>query len=492
MQHFYDGQIRRYIVQITRFFSNFAVKYADGTLVRVPVMYGDEDRQVASIIRGNSENKINSAPRIAVYVSGLDLDTSRLGDATYVGKVHVRERSTEIDPDTGRPYYTNRQGENYTVERLMPTPFKLTVKVDLWTTSTDQKLQLLEQILVLFNPSIELQTTDNYLDWTSLSTLTLDQTIFTSRSVPVGADSPIDIATLTFSTPIWISPPAKVKQLGVITNIIMTVFDGIGAGAGTYIEGLGVDPNLDTNRVPAGTQLTRVSVGVGDYGLIVYNKPPEANDPIRYGMAKLLAATEAVLPPRNSFDISNKTGPEINWRQLFEQHPGQYRPGFSIIRLLQPNGSEVIGTIALLPDGSETVLTVNWDQDTYPSDTDIITTGDREAGGGRSTGTFDAIIDPSKVYPGHGMTGETAGDRFLIVEDIGPGTEAWGNFTAFANDIIEWDGSNWNVIFDSAQEADTMIWQTNIYTGVQYMWNGVSWVKSFEGEYRAGSWSLEL
>jgi hypothetical protein len=474
MQHFYDGQIRRYIVQITRFFSNFAVKYADGTLVRVPVMYGDEDRQVASIIRGNSENKINSAPRIAVYVSGLDLDTSRLGDATYVGKVHVRER------DVQDGYYTNRQGGNYTVERLMPTPFKLTVKVDLWTTSTDQKLQLLEQILVLFNPSIELQTTDNYLDWTSLSTLTLDQTIFTSRSVPVGADSPIDIATLTFSTPIWISPPAKVKQLGVITNIIMTVFDGIGAGAGTYIEGLGVDPNLDTNRVPAGTQLTRVSVGISDYGLMVYN-----------GMAKLLEANEAVLPPRNSFDISNKTGPEINWRQLFDQHPGQYREGFSIIRLLQPNGSEVIGTIALYPDSTETVLTVNWDQDTYPGDTDIITTGDRES---RllSPGKFDAIIDPSKVYPEHGMTAVVSGDRFLIVEDIGPGTEAWGNFTASANDIIEWQTDTWVVIFDSAQEADTMIWQTNIYTGVQYMWNGVSWVKSFEGEYRSGSWSLEL
>jgi hypothetical protein len=489
MQHFYDGQIRRYIVQIIRFFSNFTVRYSDGTLHRVPVMYGDEDRQVANIIRGNSENKVNSAPRIAVYVGGLDLDSGRLGDATYVGKVHVRERGVEDG------YYTNQQGGNYTVERLMPTPFKLTVKVDMWTTSTDQKLQLLEQILVLFNPSIELQTTDNYLDWTSLSTLTLDQTSFSSRAVPVGVDSLIDIATLTFSTPIWISPPAKVKQMGVITNIIMNVFEGKGSSPGSYIDGLGVDPGLDPNRVANGALLTRVSVGVSDYGLIVYG-----------GVARLLSATEPVLPPRNPFEVSDKVGPGINWSTLFDQYPGQLRNGFSIIRLMQPNGTEVIGTIGFLVDSNnvpldETLLSVTWDADTFPSDT-LIDSGGLRLGEigfdqGSAQGNFDAIIDPTKIYPGNGITNLVAGDRFLIVDDIIDTSvntipNPWGEFAAVANDIIEWDGAQWNIIFNSSQETDRMAWQTNIYTGVQYMWNGVSWVKSFEGEYRAGEWSLEL
>ena len=56
MQYFYDGQIRRYLTQTIRVLSNFTVRYGDGTLVRVPVMYGDPDRQAASIIRQNSEN----------------------------------------------------------------------------------------------------------------------------------------------------------------------------------------------------------------------------------------------------------------------------------------------------------------------------------------------------------------------------------------------------------------------------------------------------
>ena len=122
MEHFYDGQIRRYITQVIRVFSNFVVKYGDGTLVRIPVMYGNADRQAASIIRNNSENKVNSVPRIAVYVTALALDRDRLSDSSFVSKVHIRERDVNNSGE-----YTHGQGRNYTVERLMPTPFKLTL-----------------------------------------------------------------------------------------------------------------------------------------------------------------------------------------------------------------------------------------------------------------------------------------------------------------------------------------------------------------------------
>lgn len=259
MQWFYDGQIRRYLTQTIRVLSNFTVKYGDGTIVRVPVMYGDADRQAASIVRQNSENKINSVPRIAVYISGLDLDKERLSDSSFVGKVHVRER--EINGDV----YTTTQGRNYTVERLMPTPFKLTMKCDIWTANTEQKLQLLEQILVFFNPSLELQTTDNYLDWTSLSVLNLTSTAWSSKTVPVGADTPIDIATLTFETPIWISPPSKVKHLGVVTKIITSIHEGADTNNNNYIEGLG-QPLVGPEST-MGSLLTRTVTTITDYNI---------------------------------------------------------------------------------------------------------------------------------------------------------------------------------------------------------------------------------
>ena len=134
MQHFYDGQIRRYITQLIRLMSNFSYKDGKGNLVQVPVMYGDITRQVGHILRDNSENKIPSAPRISIYMTGLELDRDRLADATYTGKVHLRERAYDANGEE----YLNTQGKNVTVERLMPTPYTLQVSADIWSTNTDQ------------------------------------------------------------------------------------------------------------------------------------------------------------------------------------------------------------------------------------------------------------------------------------------------------------------------------------------------------------------
>jgi hypothetical protein len=483
MLHFYDGQIRRYLTQVVRVMSNFTVKYGDGTLVRVPVMYGDPDRQAATILRQNSENKVNSVPRISVYITGLDIDKERLSDASFVGNVHIREREIN-NSNPNNPVYTTGQGRNYTVERLMPTPFKLTLKCDIWAANTEQKLQILEQILVLFNPSLELQTSDNYIDWTSLSVLNLSQVTWSNRSIPVGTDSPIDIATLTLDTPIWISPPVKVKHLGVITSIITSLHQGASTDNNAYIEGLGQP--LASSEVTLSTLLAQDIVTITEYNIEVYNN-----------QAIVLGKSESTIPREPTLDIPVRQGSPISWEEVFSYYPAKYVAGSSTLYLVQPNGSEIVGTVAISPL-DPTVLQINWDVDTRSPDNDLPSPGDRSANGGRSLGTFDAIIDPQKVYPDHGMTALVSGDRFLIVEDIidtsqnNINVQAWGGFLAKANDIIEWDGTQWHVIFEAAQESSTLIYQTNIYSGVQYTWNGVYWSKSFEGVYSAGKWRIEL
>ena len=547
MQYFYDGQIRRYLTQIIRLLSNFVVRYGDGTLVRVPVMYGDVDRQAASIINQNSENTLPATPKIAVYVTDFDLARDRLGDATYVGKMHFRERA--VDEETGM--YTNEQGRNYTVERLMPTPFTLTVKVDIWSANTEQKLQILEQILVLFNPSLEIQTTDNYVDWTSLSVVELGDVVFSSRTIPTGTNSAIDVASLTLTTPVWISPPVKVKKLGIVTNIINNIFGSIDPGATDYIDGFGVDPNVGV-RSPSNF-LTEEIVTVGNYDIFV-----EANT------ARL---------------INNETGAStyLSWKMVTDQYPGTFTPGLSKIYLIQADATEVVGTLSIHPQ-DDTVMVATWDTDTFPSNNYIDSAGnieDIDVGYSSATGrgTFDAVIDPSAFNPkrpNKETTDQpiTAGIRYLIIESIGgwaretfissskiksintgvefdrvydcqvlvdgvevglstpinrdgyyvivlnnivqvgskityiltfneEGPTAWKNtdgsdFIAAANDIIEWKNNQWNVIFSSYDHNDIIIYQTNFYTTAQYKWNGVEWVKSFEGEYKRGQWRISM
>lgn len=228
-QFFYDSQIRRYIIQFIRMVSNFQVEFGKDrngvtALQRVPVIYGDSSRQAATIIHQNSENIMNAVPAMAVYISNMEYDRARVQNPTYVSKLNIRERS--YDPETGE--YNTQQGDTLTVERLMPVPYKLTLKLDIWTSNTEQKLQLLEQICTLFNPALEIQSTDNYIDWTSLTYVLLTNVSWSSRVVPVNADNPIDVATLTFELPIFVSAPALIKRMGVIQKVIASIFDSAG------------------------------------------------------------------------------------------------------------------------------------------------------------------------------------------------------------------------------------------------------------------------
>ena len=457
---------------------------------RIPVMYGDSDRQVANIVKQNSDNKINSVPRISIYIAGLKIDHERLSDATYVGKVHIRERG--IDGSA----YNNSQGRNYTVERMMPTPFKLSMKVDIWSANTDQKLQILEQILVLFNPNLELQTSDNFVDWTSLTFLTLNDINWSSRPVPVGADSVIDIATLGLDTPIWLSPPAKVKHLGVITKIITSLYGADSTSPVGYIEGLGND-TADTGTTTMSDLLATEITTISDYNIEVFN------DNII-----LLGPSESLVPRDPSLVMGVKQGAYINWNTVLDCYPGQFVDGSSRIFLTQSSGYTIVGTVSL-NSVDNTSLSVNWNIDSLEPDTLIDTRGrmlgDPDFDQYTARSKIDAIInpltfDPLVTYTGH--DNYPLNLRFIIIEDIGSidnqnGAVAWKSTTgvdliALANDIIEWNGTSWNIIFNAIQESDTMIWQTNIYTGIQYLWNGISWNKSFEGTYSKNQWKLEL
>ena len=498
MQFFYDGQIRRYITQIIRLMSNFYWQDGSGNLKQIPVMYGDLTRQVANIIRENSENKLPSVPRMAVYVTGMEMDKSRLSDSSYVNKVNIRERA--FDPEGNE--YLNTQGKNYTVERLMPTPYNLSVNVDIWSSNTDQKLQIMEQIFMLFNPSLEIQTTDNYIDWTSLSVVNLDQIQFSNRSVPVGVESEIDIATLSFSTPIYISPPAKVKRLGVITNIITSIFNentgdlelGLGPGNGNNLEVVETRELTDAfgneERLVDYGQFPNVGDGEMDINVKRTLRPKQAGSSVSnttyLSLGLYIANNKAYIIDKGSVGT-------FNWNSLMEAYPGCYKPGISQIRLLNSDGTYIVGYITVNPL-NQTELFVEWDEDTLPSNTVI----PGPARNPNSYTSLDYIIDPLRWNP---ETRLVSGLRLLTLGKVGndindDGADGWknrvnpfGDLIVDENDIIEYDGNNWHIIFD-ASESTEVVYITNLATNSQYKWTGEFWTKSYEGEWSQGSWML--
>lgn len=472
MQYAYDGQVKRYLTQFMRAMSLFSYRDAKGKLVQVPVRYGDMTRQVATILNKNSENFLQSAPFIACYIKDIQFDRTRLQDPTFVSKLNIRERAFD---DAGQEYL-NHQGANYTVERLMPSPFAITFAAEIWTTNFDQKMQLYEQIAMLFTPSLEIQTTDNYIDWASLSVLEIDTCQFETKTIPQGVDSAISVTSMTFKSPIWISPPAKVKKLGIITKIIANIFDE-----------------------PVGTGETGGYNDLG-YGDIFYGGNPAAKVVVTPENCELLVLDNRakLLPIRKKIvqDSLENTSTEnrTSWLSILDLYPGQFRAGISQLRLLKPDNNEIVATVSL-DSLNENELILNLDNDTVPSNTilaDLTNTHRR--------GTIDAIIDPQRFNPDT----PAIDIRYLILEDINPsagginydGPDAWKNkdgtdIIAHANDIIQWDGSKWNIIFDS-QASSELTYITNSYTGIQYKWESAQWHKSYEGVYDLASWRLVL
>jgi hypothetical protein len=445
MDYWYDAQIKRYLIQLIRVFSNFQVKEntRDGVNYnRVPVKYGDASRMVAHILRNNSENVINSAPQISLYITNMLLSRDRAQDPFLQDTQQVAEREwDEVDGS-----YTSEQGNLYTVKRYMPVPYDMTINVDIWTTNTDTKLQILEQFFVLFNPSIQLQSNDNPLDWTNVFEVNMRDITWSNRSVPSGTDEQLDIATISFEVPIWISPPAKVARQTIIQQIINDI------NTIKSVEDLGFDSSY----------YDFFSTIESDGNSILIVTPGNLKLQVSNGTATLI---DTSLQP-------------FAWQDLLEQQ-GELRESSKLqLNLSEDAEAEdqlVTGSVTALPGVPQT-LVFNLDPETLPSN---------------SLNAVDKMIDPRESKPGGVLPAAALGQRYLIVESMLSTTFPEWNLTADVNDIIEYNGTEWVVAFD-ASEVDSVQWVLNTFANEQYKWTGSEWISSWQGTYNPGYWRLLL
>ena len=449
-QYFYDKQIRRYIQQFIRLFSGFSVqmgKNDEGLPIyqTTPVRYGDINRMAAHITRENSENIINTVPFISCYVTALNMFPERRTYQDHVDKVQVTEK--KYNNTTG--VYENEKGNSYTVERHAPVPYMLQMNCDIWTSNTDQKLQLMEQILVLFNPTLDIRTNDSSVDWTSLSHVELTNTTWSTRSVGSSIDDIIDVATLSFDIPVHINPPAKVKQQKLIHTIISKLY------------------SLDDDDLDNFKESKAFNTSTLQYTIVTLE-----DRKVKYedGNLQILNKLGTTL---------HEDGTTLAWGTEILPF-GSLRNGISQVRLrkntdVSNSSDDIIGRLESHPSDPN-LLVVEIDATTLPTNT---------------LTAIDAIVDPTKNYPGDGVVPTASvGQRYIVIDDI-PLNITWANSTAKRYDIIEYNGSSWNVSFDSSTINSTH-YVTNVSSNDQLEWNSKEWVNSYEGIYNSGFWRLYL
>lgn len=214
--YWYDGQIRSYILQFVSIFYGLQVQTGIGEcdvpeFIPVPIVVGNKDRVVAALMAGNTNNRMFSLPTMAAYMTTIARADER---RKAPGLVDQR-----VTMKTGGVFPTDLT----TVKRVMPVPYNTTMELSIYASNTQQMHQILEQLLVLFNPDLQIQKSDGPFDWTRLTNVTLED-ISNEENYPSGTEKRMIVWTLTFTMPIWIGVPMGIKD-DLVRKIIIQIGD---------------------------------------------------------------------------------------------------------------------------------------------------------------------------------------------------------------------------------------------------------------------------
>lgn len=213
-KYWYDHQIKRYVSQFAAIFQEMYVSVGknasrDAGLINVPIIVGSLDRVAASAATGHTQNRMIRLPLMSVHVNGYEIRNDRMKGSGVVGR------------DTYVPLGGTLPQDGVVVTQRMAVPYNLTVNLHVYASNEDQLYQILEQIFVLFNPSLSIQTSDAAFDKARITDVEL-LNISNEDNFPPGTESGNISVTLTFKIEANMTIPADVHK-NLVQKIIMRV-----------------------------------------------------------------------------------------------------------------------------------------------------------------------------------------------------------------------------------------------------------------------------
>lgn len=144
---FYHSTIRNATVAFGGLFSNLhlVTKNKDGItdkIVKVPIQYANKEKYIVRIMQDPKieRNTMVTLPRMSFEISGYQYDPER-----KLNKIHRINSTRDIALET-REFFTQ-----YT-----PVPYNISWNLYTYTKTTEDNLQLMEQILPFFTPELNL------------------------------------------------------------------------------------------------------------------------------------------------------------------------------------------------------------------------------------------------------------------------------------------------------------------------------------------------
>lgn len=144
--YFYHNTITLYAGVFGSLFNNIKIKRANNKLILVPIAYSLKQKYDARNRENPDPNQLRKKtelPRFGYRMVGMRRDTTRIQ--------HRMQTLTEINT-------THQSGIKSQLQRV---PFVFTFELSIKTKNIDDMNQILEQILPMFNPSLNVTVEDN-------------------------------------------------------------------------------------------------------------------------------------------------------------------------------------------------------------------------------------------------------------------------------------------------------------------------------------------
>ena len=161
MNHFYNGTVRNLVVAMSTLFNSIEIKRYDDTgavakSISVPLKFGPLSKYYMRRMEdGSLKRYYMQVPTMALTIGGFSYAQDRT--------VSSKETRALIDP-------ANYDNPEAFLSDLMPTPWDINFTLGIRTESFTDFLQIIEQIVPFFNPSV-------YLSVKEFNTINLERNI---------------------------------------------------------------------------------------------------------------------------------------------------------------------------------------------------------------------------------------------------------------------------------------------------------------------------
>jgi len=207
-EYFYHNSIRTYTAAFGTLFNNIYIVRSDGKKIKIPLSYSSRQKFDIQQKYDKSAHIKVKFPRIGFVMTGWERDPERMQNKLD----HMYQQNVD------------RATTNSVAKQLNRVPYIFTYQVSVGTKNLDDMFQIMEQIAAWFNPSLNINITENpdLGIETSLNVKLTDSNL-TDDFEGMMEDEKTLISTFNFAVEGFLYMPSSSQ--GVIQTITLNYYD---------------------------------------------------------------------------------------------------------------------------------------------------------------------------------------------------------------------------------------------------------------------------